>query len=142
MFFRSSKRAAKRPTTRLSFEALDRRDNPSATVVLSGHTLNITGDNGADTVQVALVDATNQVLVHADGHDFQFASSQVRNVNINLKGGDDNLTVQLGTGNVELKAARTLRLTADTIELHAEHGGVDLRTEGDAVLRARTIRLN
>ncbi len=50
--------------------------------------------------------------------------------------------LQLGTGNVELKAARTLRLTADTIELRAEHGGVDLRTEGEAVLRARTIRLN
>lgn len=50
--------------------------------------------------------------------------------------------LQLGTGNVELKAARTLRLTADTIELHASSGGVDLRTDGDAVLRARTIRLN
>jgi hypothetical protein len=50
--------------------------------------------------------------------------------------------LQLGTGNVELKAARTLRLTADTIELHANSGGVDLRTDGDAVLRARTIRLN
>jgi hypothetical protein len=61
---------------------------------------------------------------------------------ITVRQGVDGPELQLGTGNVELKATRTLRLTADTIELHAEHGGVDLRTEGDAVVRARTIRLN
>lgn len=61
---------------------------------------------------------------------------------VTVRQGVDGPEVQLGTGNVELKAARTLRLSADTIELHAEHGGVDLRTEGDAVLRGRTIRLN
>jgi hypothetical protein len=61
---------------------------------------------------------------------------------LTVRQGVDGPELQLGTGNVELKAARTLRLTADTIELHAEHGGVDLRTEGDAVVRARTIRLN
>jgi hypothetical protein len=61
---------------------------------------------------------------------------------LTVRQGADGPELQLGTGNVELKAARTLRLTADTIELHAQHGGVDLRTEGDAVVRARTIRLN
>ncbi|MFZ5895112.1 MAG: hypothetical protein ACOY0T_28890 [Myxococcota bacterium] len=61
---------------------------------------------------------------------------------ITVRQGVDGPELQLGTGNVELKAARTLRLTADTIELRAQHGGVDLRTDGDAVLRARTIRLN
>ncbi len=61
---------------------------------------------------------------------------------ITVRQGVDGPELQLGTGNVELRAARTLRIAADTIELHAEHGGVDLRTEGDAVLRARTIRLN
>ena len=61
---------------------------------------------------------------------------------LTVRQGADGPELQLGTGNVELKAARTLRLTADTIELHAEHGGVELRTEGDAVVRARTIRLN
>ena len=61
---------------------------------------------------------------------------------LSVRQGVDGPELQLGTGNVELKAARTLRLTADTIELRAEHGGVDLRTEGEAVLRARTIRLN
>lgn len=61
---------------------------------------------------------------------------------LTVRQGADGPELQLGTGNVELKVARTLRLSADTIELHAQHGGVDLRTDGDAVLRARTIRLN
>jgi hypothetical protein len=61
---------------------------------------------------------------------------------VTVSQGVDGPEVQLGTGNVELRAARTLRLRADTIELHADRGGVDLRTEGDAVVRARTIRLN
>jgi len=61
---------------------------------------------------------------------------------LTVRQGADGPELQLGTDNVELKAKRTLRLSADTIELHAEHGGVDLRTDGDAVLRARTIRLN
>jgi hypothetical protein len=61
---------------------------------------------------------------------------------LTVRQGADGPEVELGTGNVELRAARTLRLRADTIELHADHGGVDLRTEGDAVVRARTIRLN
>lgn len=61
---------------------------------------------------------------------------------ITVRQGVDGPELQLGTGNVELKAARTLRITADTIELHAKQGGVDLRAEGDTVVRARTIRLN
>jgi hypothetical protein len=61
---------------------------------------------------------------------------------VTVRQGVEGPELELGSGNVELRAARTLRLRADTIELHAEHGGVDLRTEGDAVLRARTIRLN
>ena len=61
---------------------------------------------------------------------------------LTVRQGVDGPELQLPTDNVELKAKRTLRLTADTIELHAQHGGIDLRTEGDAVLRARTIRLN
>ena len=61
---------------------------------------------------------------------------------LTVRQGVDGPEVQLGSDNVELKAKRTLRLTADTIELHAKHGGVDLRTDGDAIVRARTIRLN
>lgn len=61
---------------------------------------------------------------------------------LTVRQGVEGPVLELGSDNVELKAKRTLRLTADTIELHAKHGGVDLRTDGDAIVRARTIRLN
>jgi hypothetical protein len=59
-----------------------------------------------------------------------------------VRQGADGPVFQLGEGNVELKAARTLRIRADTVELNAGEGGIDLRTDGDSVVRARTIRLN
>jgi hypothetical protein len=59
-----------------------------------------------------------------------------------VRQGADGPVLELGDGNVEIKAARTLRIQADTIELAAAQGGIDLRTEGETVLRARTIRLN
>lgn len=49
--------------------------------------------------------------------------------------------VELGEGNVELKAAQTLRLSGKTVEIAAS-SGIDVRTEGDTVVRGRTIRLN
>jgi hypothetical protein len=59
-----------------------------------------------------------------------------------VRQGADGPVFELGEGNVELKAARTLRIRADTVELNAGEGGIDLRTDGDSVMRARTIRLN
>jgi hypothetical protein len=56
--------------------------------------------------------------------------------------GPDGPIIELERDQVEIKARRRLRLTADTIELAAGHGGVDVRTEGEAVVRAHTIRLN
>jgi hypothetical protein len=61
---------------------------------------------------------------------------------LTVRQGPAGPVVELGNGNVELKAARTLRLQADTIELQSASGGIDLRTEGDAIVRGRTIRLN
>ena len=61
---------------------------------------------------------------------------------LTLSEGADGPLLELGEGNVELKVARTLRIKADTVELAAGEGGIDLRTEGDSVMRARTIRLN
>lgn len=43
---------------------------------------------------------------------------------------------------VSLDAAGSLRIGAERIELHARAGGVDIRTDGDAVVRGRVIRLN
>jgi hypothetical protein len=61
---------------------------------------------------------------------------------ITIRQGVEGPEIELGNGHVELKAARTLRLKADTIEIESSSGGVDIRSSGDAVVRARTIRLN
>jgi hypothetical protein len=61
---------------------------------------------------------------------------------VTIRQGATGPELELGGDHVELKAARTLKLSADTIELQASNGGIDLRTEGDTVVRARTIRLN
>jgi hypothetical protein len=55
---------------------------------------------------------------------------------------EDGLSLELDRDQIELKARRRLRLSADSIEIAAGPGGVDVRTEGDAVTRARAIRLN
>jgi hypothetical protein len=55
---------------------------------------------------------------------------------------EDGLCLELNRDEIELKARRRLRLSADSIEIAAGPGGVDVRTEGDAVTRARAIRLN
>jgi len=103
----------------------------------------VTGALGPD------LPATTTDVTSDDVPELQLKPGQsVRIVNhdgsplVTVRQGVDGPEVQLGTGNVELKAARTLRFSADTIELHAEQGGVDLRTKGDAIIRARTIRLN
>ncbi|AKJ30914.1 hypothetical protein [Caldimonas brevitalea] len=41
-----------------------------------------------------------------------------------------------------LEAPKTLKLQAETLELQAGRGGVDIRTEADTVVRSRYIRLN
>jgi hypothetical protein len=64
------------------------------------------------------------------------------NMLMTLRQGAEGPVVELGQGNVEITASRTLRLSADTVEIAGGAGGVDLRTDGEAVVRARTIRLN
>lgn len=61
---------------------------------------------------------------------------------LTVRQGADGPTLELGAGDVDLVAARRLRLRGDSVEITAASGGVDLRSEGDAVVRARTIRLN
>lgn len=50
--------------------------------------------------------------------------------------------VRLMSPNVSLEAAGKLSLRAQTLELEAGGGGVDIRTEADTVVRSRYIRLN
>lgn len=50
--------------------------------------------------------------------------------------------VRLMNANVNLEVPGKLRFQADTIELEAGRGGVDIRTDADTVVRSRFIRLN
>jgi hypothetical protein len=81
---------------RLSVEALENRMCMSTTAILSGTTLNIVGDDSANNVTVVFRDNINDIQVQADGQDQHFSSLQVKNINITLKGGDDQLIMQLG----------------------------------------------
>jgi len=61
---------------------------------------------------------------------------------LTLRQGSEGPVLELAGDCVELAARRVLRLSGDTVEIRGGAGGVDLRTEGDAVFRAYTIRLN
>ena len=73
-----------------------KQDCQSSTASLTGHTLNIVGDASANQVTVVFRDGVNDLEVHADGAVGHFSSMQVKKLNINLKGGDDSLIMQLG----------------------------------------------
>ena len=50
--------------------------------------------------------------------------------------------VELHQSDVALEMPGRLRIGAERIELHSRGGGVDIRSEGDTVVRSRIIRLN
>jgi hypothetical protein len=89
--------AKRRPASaRLAVEGLESRECLSTAVSLVGNTLNIIGDNSANNVAVVFRDGVGDLQVVADGVDHHFSSMQVHNLNVNLKGGNDRLTMQLG----------------------------------------------
>jgi hypothetical protein len=61
---------------------------------------------------------------------------------LELSSTSEGIRIGLLSNEVELDAAGCLRFGADRIELRAREGGVDVRTEGDVVVRGKTIRLN
>jgi hypothetical protein len=98
MFYRASGRnsQSRKNSNRLTIQPLENRECMSTTVILAGHTLNIVGDDSANNVAVVFRDNINDIEVQADGVTQHFSSIQVKTMNINLKGGDDQLTMQLG----------------------------------------------
>ncbi|MDQ2643908.1 MAG: hypothetical protein M3020_08850 [Myxococcota bacterium] len=90
-----------------------------------------TSEASEDISEVRLAPGEGLKIVSHDGNPL-----------VTIRQGAAGPEVELGGDNVELKAARVLKLSADTIELQASSGGIDLRTDGDTVVRARTIRLN
>lgn len=75
----------------------------------------------------------NQCLRITDAH---------HNPIVELYSSSQGPVVRLMNANVNLEVPGKLRFQADTIELEAGRGGVDIRTDADTVVRSRFIRLN
>jgi hypothetical protein len=84
---------------RTTLERLEARECLSTAVSLVGNSLNIVGDAAANNVAVVLRDGVNDISVTADNVNRHFSSLQVQNMNVDLKGGDDKLFMQLGNDN-------------------------------------------
>lgn len=61
---------------------------------------------------------------------------------LQVRSSPDGPVVTLLNRNVNIEVAGKLRLSAQAIELEGGHGGVDIRTEADTVVRSRYVRLN
>lgn len=61
---------------------------------------------------------------------------------LQVRSSPDGPVVTLLNRNVNIEVPGKLRLSAQTIELEGGHGGVDIRTEADTVVRSRYVRLN
>jgi hypothetical protein len=109
-FARTPPGQRQRARFRPAIEELETRQCLSTTVGVVGNTLNIIGDNSADTVKVFFRDNVNDIEVMSNPATISlptgqirtvwqinhFSSTQVQNINVNLNGGDDNLTMQMG----------------------------------------------
>lgn len=100
----------------------------------------VTGALGGEpTAAMAPPDHERQVVLEP-GEVVRFVAHDGRPL-VTVRQSPEGPLVELGDGNVELKAGQTLRLSGKTVEITAS-SGIDVRTEGDTVVRGRTIRLN
>ncbi len=101
----------------------------------------VTGALGREPTPVP-PDADNERLLRLEpGESVRILSHEGQPL-VTLRQGPDGPVIELGQGNLDLAAARTLRLSADTVEIRSAGGGTALLSEGDLVVRGRTIRLN
>lgn len=61
---------------------------------------------------------------------------------ITLHQGPEGPRLEVSQENLEISAKQKLRLSAESIELVSREGGLELRSEGEAIMRASVIRLN
>src|SRR4051794_1367217 len=99
-----------RKTFRPGMEALETRWCPSTTVspVNNGHTLQIRGDNNANTISIVQNDNHHRLTVTADGVTSTFDSSDVTLIDIKTAGGNDHVSYTLGGGS-DFKKAKTIQ---------------------------------
>ncbi len=101
-------------TARPSLEALESRTCLSVTTTLAdgGHTLRLAGGAGADDVRVAQDDHRNELVVTwtSDGRrgERRFRSSQITDVVVDLRDGNDRFTYTLNGG--KLTRAKEVRV--------------------------------
>ncbi|HYV35973.1 MAG TPA: hypothetical protein VE988_09740, partial [Gemmataceae bacterium] len=115
------KRLAKKHTFKPTMEALESRWCPATTVSpLQNGVVTITGDETVNTVAITQNDNLNKLVIKTEGSlsysdalgrtvintVHEFSSDQVTDVVINLKGGNDQLTYQLGGGSDFINAKR------------------------------------
>jgi hypothetical protein len=103
--------AARPVARRPGLENLESRWCPAVTLGLQdgGQTLVITGDNAANILQIIQNDNANTLTVQVTGGPSQtFTSSAIKNVKINLLGGNDNLVYKLGGGS-DFQFAKTIQ---------------------------------
>src|SRR3954469_9754106 len=82
---------ARRRAASLAVNALEDRWCPSAVVTTAsaGHTIVITGDANANHIVVTQNDATDKLKIVADGKTYNFTSSDVTRLKVDLKAGND-----------------------------------------------------
>src|SRR5437879_4909278 len=119
------KRFAKKHSFKPTMEALESRWCPATSVSpLQNGIVTVTGDDTSNTVAITQNDNLNKLVIRTEGalsysallgrtvitSVWEFPSDQVTDVVINLKGGNDQLTYQLGGGS---DFTNGKRITAD-----------------------------
>lgn len=157
LFRQSSRRHQRRLPSTLSAEvqALEQRTLPAGTVlaVASAGNITLTGDNNSNQVTI-VVTAAGITLTGTDGTLIRKGArtgttltlntpNVTRDVTINLRGGDDALTVNVGTANLVI--GRNLKIDAsagnDTINVPNTTGSITVNGELTVDLGTGTDRL-
>jgi hypothetical protein len=100
----------------------------------------VTGALGAEPEMPQLPAGHERQVRLEPGEVVRFVAHDGRSL-VTVRQSPDGSLVELGDGNVELKAGRTLRLSAETVEIAAS-SGIDISAGADTIVRGRTIRLN
>ena len=111
--------------------------NTSSWVITQKLTSAIAADNQRDTPS----DANARTLRLERGEVVRVATADGEML-LEVASEREGPVVRLVQPQIDLEVAGRFRVRAETIELEASEGGVDVRTSGEVVMRGRPIRLN